>query len=86
MADHKQLIAAACALSGDPAEAVLSSRLAGDTLFMVVDRGIAGAPKLEYNLSDLQPQAKQPEAQPEAKQPPATPEPPKRQRRRRATK
>lgn len=76
-------IAAACALTGDPVEAVLSHRLTGDTLTLVIDRGIKGAPKFEYDLSELspsQPPLIAPEPEPETKPEPAT------RRRRKVTK
>lgn len=73
MTDSKQLLAAACALTGDPVEAVLAHRLAGETLTVVIDRGIHGAPKFEYAVADLTPASAakaEPEPQSEA---PATP-------------
>lgn len=52
---QQQYLAAACALTGDPVEAVLSHRFAGDSLILVINRGIAGCPKFEYSLAELQP-------------------------------
>ena len=65
--ESKQLLQAACALTGDPVEAVLSHRLTGDSLIMVVDRGIAGCPKFEFSFPELTPE---PEPEPPFLSPP----------------
>jgi hypothetical protein len=51
----KQLLQAACAITGDPVEAVVDYRLAGDSLTVLIDRGIKGTLKFRYSLSQLVP-------------------------------
>lgn len=53
--DDKSLIEAACAMTGDPVEAVEDYRLAGDSLTVLINRGIKGTIKLNYSLSRLVP-------------------------------
>lgn len=78
--DDKSLIVAACAMTGDPVEAVVDYRLAGDSLTVLINRGIKGTIKLTYQTAALvpvNPPVSNP-AQPE----PARPEPKPRQQRR----
>jgi len=63
----KQALTAACALTGDKVEAVLSHRLTESEIIFVVDRGIKGCPKFSFDLSDLEPPKPEP---PEAKDEP----------------
>ena len=56
----KQALTAACALTGDKVEAVLSHRLTESEIIFVVDRGIKGCPKFTYALSDLEPPKPEP--------------------------
>ena len=63
----KQALTAACALTGDKVEAVLSHRLTESEIIFVVDRGIKGCPKFTYALSDLPPKPDPPVAKDEPK-------------------
>lgn len=69
--NDKQALAAACALTGDSVEAVVSYRLTGHSIRFVVDRGIKGCPLFELDLDQLkpptQPDPPAPKAEPEAK-------------------
>ena len=53
--NDKQALAAACALTGDSVEAVISYRLTGHSIRFVVDRGIKGCPLFELDLDQLKP-------------------------------
>jgi len=83
----KQALAAACKLSGDSVDAVLSYRVTESEISFVVNRGIKGCPKFVYPLDQLT-QREDPE--PEAQDTPVTKEPEepakKPTRRRRTTK
>lgn len=81
--NEQAAIKAACALTGDPVEAVLAHRLTEDAITLVIDRGIKGAPKFIYALTDLKPE---PEAKPEPEPEPEAPAKPVRERNTRTRK
>lgn len=66
---EKEAISRACALTGDDVEAVLGSHFDGETLSIVVDRGIKGGPKFTFTVDELKAKAEPEKAEAEKAEP-----------------